>query len=160
MTTIEGMDDPAGIYLTFELASESYAIEIVNLDQIGALESPRRIPNVPRYVLGLMEFDAGVIPVIDMRMKLDLEDFGSGESRWVIVVKALGEDVGLVVDAVSEVVRFRPDDREDIPQLGAGAGAAGLRGVVRAKDRLCLLLDLDEILAIEDVAPLHVSRQP
>ncbi|HET6764669.1 MAG TPA: chemotaxis protein CheW, partial [Longimicrobiaceae bacterium] len=133
-----------------------YALGILRVREIIQHDALTRVPAAPAWVRGVINLRGSVVPVVDLAVR-----FGMGESavtRWtclVIVEVALrGEQVvvGLMADAVSQVMELRPDDIEPPPSFGTGACGQHLLGMARTEGKFALILDIDGVLASLDAA--------
>jgi purine-binding chemotaxis protein CheW len=132
--------------VSFKLDKEIYGIEITKVREIILITEITRIPQTPHYVKGLINLRSTVIPVIDLRSLFGLqEDELTDESR-IMVLQACGKTIGIVVDAVSEVLRIKRDEIAPPPPTVAGLGREYLTGLVRLEKQLLILLDIDKIL--------------
>jgi len=142
-------------FLAFKLADELFAIEILRVQEIRGITPITPIPNAPHYIRGVMNLRGTIVPVIDLRMR-----FGLGEAEYnrftVIIVVRLGSRIiGLVVDAVSDVLDVAPGDIEAPPDLGARIDTSYLNGMVQRGDQIILLLNLDQLVGLQaDVASI------
>lgn len=147
----------AGKYLTFFLAGEEYGLEILKVSEIIGLQPITRVPRMPEFVRGVINLRGKVIPITDLRMK-----FGMGaedsEDSCIIVVQMRGIQTGIVVDRVSEVVAISEADIEDAPSFGAGIRTEFLLGIGKAGGRVKLLLDIDRVLATEEIVALQAAQ--
>jgi purine-binding chemotaxis protein CheW len=130
-----------GQYLTFLLSGEEYALDILKVQEIKGLPKITPVPNAPPHVLGVMNLRGAVVPVADLRARFGLSVSEDGKSAVVIVANVGARTVGLVVDAVSDVLSFAKSDVEPTPDLGAGVDTSFLTGLAKSGDRLVLLLD-------------------
>ena len=132
--------------VVLELAGEAYGVEIGKVEEIIRMQPVTRIPNGPDFIEGVTNLRGRVIPVLDLRKRFGLPA-SDATRRSRIVVGELGEHtVGLVVDAVSEVLLVGADAVEQPSNLVTSADSAFLRGVAKLDERLILLLDLSRIL--------------
>jgi len=133
--------------VVLELAGEGYAIEISTIQEIIRMQPITRIPNGPGWIEGVTNLRGRVIPVLDLRRRLGLQA-GEVTRRCRIVVAELGgHTLGLVVDAVSEVLRLPAEAVEPPSSLVMTAECTYLRAVARLDERLVLLLDLARLLS-------------
>ncbi|MBX5491031.1 MAG: chemotaxis protein CheW [Chloroflexi bacterium] len=140
--------------VVLELAGEAYGVEIGRVQEIIRMQPITRVPNGPAFFEGVTNLRGRVIPVLDLRKRFGLEATPPTR-RSRIVVAELGEHtVGLVVDAVSEVLRVSADAVEPPSALVTTADSAYLRGVAKLDERLVLLLDLARILGPAEHAAL------
>jgi len=142
-------------FLAFKLADELFAIEILRVQEIRGITPITPIPNAPQYIRGVMNLRGTIVPVIDLRMR-----FGLGEAEYnrftVIIVVRLGSRIiGLVVDAVSDVMDVAPGDIEAPPDFGTRIDTSYLNGMVQRGDQIILLLNLDQLVGLQaDVASI------
>jgi len=144
-----------GQYLTFLLGNEEYAFDILQVQEIKGLPRITPVPNVPAHVRGVMNLRGVIVPVADLRVRFALPEAADARSAVVVVASVAGRTVGLIVDAVSDVLSFRAEDVEPVPDLGAGPDASVVMGLAKAGERLVLLLDLGRLLAT--TTPLDVA---
>jgi purine-binding chemotaxis protein CheW len=137
--------------LTFRLASEEYAIDVLKVQEIKGFAHITQVPNVPAYVKGVMNLRGTVIPVIDLRLKFGLCAGAYDRFTLIVVLNVAQKTVGLVVDAVNAVVSVPASDISDPPDLASGLGEQMVSAMARLKDRLILLLNVEAIVA--DLAP-------
>jgi purine-binding chemotaxis protein CheW len=140
-------------YLTFALCGEDFGIDILQVQEIKCLSRITPIPNTPRHVKGVLNLRGTVVPVVDLRAK-----FGIGEIEYnrftVIIVVNVGRRVmGLVVDAVSDVLNLDADDVQPPPELGGNLDLSFVTGMARAGERLVTLLDIGRLLSEEAAIP-------
>ena len=141
--------------VSFHLADESYGIEITKVREIILMGEITRIPQTPGYVKGLINLRSTVIPVIDLRIRFGLPETElTGDSR-IMVINVRGKMIGIIVDAVSEVLRISNDQIAPPPPTVAGLGREYLTGLVRLEEQLLILLDIDKLLGEEETAGLE-----
>ncbi len=139
----------------FHLAEVSYGIEITKVREIILMGEITRIPHTPEYVKGLINLRSTVSPVIDLRIRFGLREVDlTGESR-IMVINVRGKMIGIIVDAVSEVLRISHDQITPPPPTVAGLGREYLTGLVQLEEQLLILLDIDKLLGQEDTAALE-----
>lgn len=133
-------------YLTFQLGSEAYGLEILRVQEIRGYSAVTPIPNTPLELRGVMNLRGTVIPVVDLRRCLGLAPI-EDERGTVIIVVALGhESVGLTVDAVSDVVSLAKTAIQPPPDLFASIDGGFITGIAKLDTRLIVLLDLERAL--------------
>ncbi len=139
-----------GEYLTFNLGDEHYGVDVLSVQEIIGVPHLSRLPRAPDYVLGVMNLRGNVVPVLDIRRKLGLEV--SEEDDPVVVVLHVGEKImGAVVDGVEDVLEIRDQDIQDAPDFSGTVHKDYLRGLTKRDDELLILLELDRLLAPEDL---------
>lgn len=154
MTSAIGQAAPAGAvgsragkYLTFFFGEEEYGIQILRVREIIGLMPITDVPRTPDYVRGVVNLRGKVIPIIDLRLRLDLAAIDATDETCVIVVQGAGEKmVGLIVDKVSEVIDIVQDEVVDAASLGGDVNTGYLLGLGKSEGRVRLLLDIDRVL--------------
>jgi purine-binding chemotaxis protein CheW len=144
LSTRTGFATDGGQYLTFRLGTELYGVEILKVQEIKGFSTITPLPNMPPYVKGAMDLRGTVVPVVDLRAKFALAQADSTQFAVVIVVRVAASVVGVLVDAVSDVLDIPRTDIQAAPDLGVDAGAVS--GLAKAADRVIVLLDIDRVL--------------
>ena len=152
MSGLDTNRDPTGFaadsnqYLTFRLAEEDYGVAILRVQEIKGYSKVTPLPNTPPEIKGVMNLRGTVVPIIDLRTRFGMP--GTEDTRFtVIIVVTVGTRVvGLVVDAVSDVLNVGPKDVVPAPDLGTGVDTSLLTGMARAGDRLVTLLNIDRLV--------------
>jgi purine-binding chemotaxis protein CheW len=138
-------------YVTFMIDDRSYGIEITKVREIKGWSEPTELPNAPHAMRGVLNLRGIIVPVFDLRAR-----FGQGETQareeHVVFVVALGERlIGVLVDAVSDILTLEPEDVLSVPELESGADQRFLSGLVARDDRLVALLKLEELFDISEL---------
>jgi purine-binding chemotaxis protein CheW len=148
-------DPEAQQVLTFELGNETYGFEILRVREIRGWTAVTRIPQAPPHMLGVLNLRGAVVPVLDLRMRFGLERADYTKVTVIIVVSVASQvgrrDVGVVVDAVSDVVDFSLADIRPVPDLrtanlGTEFATDYIRGLVPAGERMVVLIDIDRLI--------------
>ncbi|MBW2689867.1 MAG: purine-binding chemotaxis protein CheW [Deltaproteobacteria bacterium] len=136
-------------YLAFHLSDEEYALDIRQINEIIKVREFTDIPRAPEFVLGIISLRGVIVPVFDLRQRLNL---GSSElmSTSRIVVCLLDEvTVGLMVDSINQVVDLSDEDVEPPPGVLSGLDREMVAGIGRYQGRMIILLNLPRVLDIE-----------
>jgi purine-binding chemotaxis protein CheW len=136
--------------VVFELAGESYGIDIAAVESIIKMQTITQLPQAPFYVKGVTNLRGNVLPVIDLRLRFGLEAVESSRQTRIIIVTMGRIKVGVVVDGVSEVLRVQDDVIGGLPPMVSTVNSAFLKGIVRLEDRLIILLELAKVLAVDE----------
>jgi purine-binding chemotaxis protein CheW len=134
----------------FRLADEEYGVEIVRAQEIIMPGQITWMPEVPDFICGLINLRGHVVPIVDLRKRLGLEARPNDEQTRIIVVNVEKRIIGMVVDAVTEVLRISGDQVEAPPSSIAGIDHEYIRGLVKLPDKLLILLNIENILSRDD----------
>lgn len=132
--------------VSFKIANEEFGIDILNVQEINKMTQVTKVPNSPEFVEGVINLRGRVIPVVNLRVKMDLPNREYDKDTRIIVVDLSGKTVGFLVDSVSEVLRIPRNIMEPPPSIVAGINSNYITAVGKLEDRLLILLDLDKIL--------------
>jgi len=138
-------------YLTFMLAQEQYGLNILQVREIRGWEKATRVPNSPDHVRGVLNLRGTIVPIMDLRMRFGLPAEPYSKETVVIVVRSSGRDgaersLGLVVDAVSDVLVARDDQIISTPEFGAHVPTENILGLVSDGNNMVMLLDVGSLL--------------
>jgi purine-binding chemotaxis protein CheW len=148
-----------GKFLTFSLANEEYGIGILKVREIIGMMPIRTVPQTPGFVKGVINLRGKVIPVVDLRLKFSMSETEYTDRSSIIVVDVAVDPakfihIGIVVDYVSEVVNIKADEIEAAPAFGSRLNTEYILGMAKIGKGVKILLDIDRILAGEDLAGL------
>jgi len=156
---VKAMADREGKYLTFSLAEEEYGIGILKIKEIIGMMPITTVPQTPEFVKGVINLRGKVIPVVDLRLRFCMEAIDYTERTCIIVVEIEGESdvvlIGIVVDAVSEVLNIKGEDVENTPTFGTKLNTDYILGMAKMEGGVKILLDIDRVLSADEVAILE-----
>ena len=144
----------AGKYLTFLLAREEYAIQVLKVREIMGIQHITTVPQTPPDVKGVINLRGKVIPVTDLRLKFGLPETEYTQRTCIIVVQLRGESasqVGIIVDEVCEVLNLIESDIQDTPDFGHGVSTPYLLGMAKVKGKVKILLDIDHVVSAQEI---------
>ncbi|MBI1362419.1 MAG: chemotaxis protein CheW [Proteobacteria bacterium] len=150
------MDDQ---YLTFTLADELYGVDILKVQEIRGWSGVTQIPNCPPYIRGVVNLRGAIVPILDMRRRFAMEETPFTPYTVVIVVNVQGRTVGLVVDAVSDVVNLKEDDLRPPPDFGTAIDNTYLRALAQIGEDMVILLNVDDMLRSSELLAVDKIRQ-
>ncbi|MGA1846868.1 chemotaxis protein CheW [Deferribacter abyssi] len=130
----------------FKLGDEEYAIDILKVQEIIRMVEITSVPRVDHFVLGVMNLRGKVIPVVDLRLRFNLEKSDFDKNTRIIVVTFEKESIGFVVDEVTEVMRITKSIVEPTPPLVGSVGQEYILGICKYNERLIILLDIDRVI--------------
>ena len=146
-------------FLTFLLAGEEYGVDILRVQEIKGWDSVTNIPNTPEYIRGVINLRGTIVPIIDMRLRFNLEVKEYDATTVVIVLNAKSEDkpdrtMGVVVDAVSDVYNVPMKDIKPSPDFGTAVDTEFVTGLATVGETMVIVLDIDHMLNAAELAVL------
>lgn len=142
----------------FRLAQEEYGLPITKVQEINRLVPITKLPQTPDFMEGIINLRGRIIPVIDLRKRFQLAVADYTEDNRIIIVEVNGQTVGIIVDAVTEVVRLAAASVEPPPPSFI-IDAQYIHGVGKLDERLLILLDIDKILTSQEEIVLKQIKQ-
>lgn len=143
-------------FLSFTLGAEEYAVDILKVQEIRSWEPVSRIPNVPSYEKGVVNLRGAIVPIIDLRERFELGHKGYTNLTVVVVLQIQNEIgknqiMGVVVDAVSDVINVTKQKIQKAPNFGAKVSTEFIEGLVAKNERMVMLLDVYKLLKLENL---------
>jgi len=132
--------------VVFQLCDEYYGLGIEAVEGIIKMQAITKVPHTPNYIRGVTNLRGTVLPVLDLRIRFGLSKKESGKDTRIIVLKSQGASVGVIVDAVAEVVRVPAGACQPSPSIAMSVDSSYVEGIARVDDRLIILLELEKIL--------------
>ena len=169
VTAHEGEHGDAGVqYLTFILAEEYYGVDILRVQEIKGWTPVTPIPNSPEYLRGVLNLRGAIVPIIDLRMRFNLDQTDYTATTVVIVlwIRSEGKErtLGIVVDGVSDVLNVSPDEIKPTPDFGTVVNTEYISGLSTVNEKMIMLLDVDRLLNMEELTSMEkiqpASSQP
>jgi purine-binding chemotaxis protein CheW len=152
-------NDLTGKYLTFRLAEEDYGIPLLQVKEIIGMMPVTAVPQTPDDVKGVINLRGQVIPVSDLRLRFGIEATDYNDRTCIIVVDIQGTEtttrMGVIVDAVSEVLNVREDEIEPAPSFGARVRTDYILGMANMDETVKILLDIDRVFDPQEIAILE-----
>lgn len=144
-------DDGTDQYLTFILDGEDYGVDILRVQEIKGWEGATPMPNMPEFILGIINLRGTVVPVIDLRKFFKMKSASFDQTTVVIVVKIQDDEhtertMGMVVDAVSEVHNIDKSDLKAAPDFGGVVDMDAIEGLATINDQMIIMLDIDHLM--------------
>ncbi len=155
-------------YVIFRLGGEGYALEVMRVQEVLDVKTLTHVPGGPKSLRGVLNLRGHVVPVYDLRVPFELPiDPNPSKAPSVLMVESsAGADMhvtGLLVDRVSDVLEFSPEDVQPAPQLGLGKATPFVRGLIRHQEGFLLVLDVDRVftaLGSLNAGSLGISAAP
>ncbi len=145
-------------FLSFTLGDEDYGVDILRVQEIRGWEEVREIPNTPDHIKGVLNLRSSVVPIIDLRIRFGLQDIEYKTTTVIIILAVEIADkhsvVGVVVDAVSDVLDVDRGNIKDAPNFGSKVNTKYINGMTMIDERMVILLDTDKLLDLEEMSVL------
>jgi len=138
-------------FLTFQLAGEEYGVGILTVQEIRGWSAVTKVPHTPAWLLGVINLRGVVVPVVDLRLKFNLASAEYNETTVVIILTVGTRVVGVVVDAVSDVITLAASQIKPAPSLGVGANTGHIIGFGTLDERMRILMDVEKLMAGADL---------
>jgi purine-binding chemotaxis protein CheW len=143
-----------GKFLTFQLEGEVFGLEILKVQEIMGLIPITRVPKTPTFIRGVINLRGKVIPVVDLRLKFNMNQNEDTERSCIIVVQVAKDGnritMGTIVDEVSEVLDIQSTQIENSPEFGTSVDTSFILGIGKVGQKVVLLLDVDKVLSVDD----------
>lgn len=146
-------------FLSFSLGKEEYCIDILKVQEIRGYELATPIPNTPAYMKGVINMRGIVVPIIDLRIKLNLASVEYNQFTVVIILSIRGRIVGVVVDSVSDVLGLQAEDIKEAPQLGAAIKTDYIDGLVTIDGRMLIIVDIEKLVEAEEIIQVEKALE-
>jgi len=153
--TVTNSDDTMLQWVTFRLDNETYGINVMQVQEVLRYTEIAPVPGAPPYVLGIINLRGNVVTVIDTRHRFGLTSAETTDNTRIVIIEADQHVVGILVDAVAEVVYLRQSEIETAPNVGNDESAKFIQGVCNKNDELLILVDLDKLLTGEEWAEME-----
>ncbi len=137
-------------FLTFAVNNQDFGIEILRVQEIKNFSRVTPIPNMPECIKGVMNLRGTVVPIVDLRKKFNMPSADYDQFTVIIVVNVSGRIMGLVVDAVSDVLDISPASIEGPPNLGE-VDTSFILGLAKSDEQIVTLLNIEQLLADQRV---------
>jgi purine-binding chemotaxis protein CheW len=149
----------AAEFLTFRLGAEEYGIDILRVQEIRSYEEPTRIANAPSFIKGVVNLRGVIVPVVDLRIKLNCEKVEYNGFTVVIVLNVRGRVVGAVVDSVSDVLELSQELIKPAPEMHTTVDTGFITGIASVGERMLILMDIEALMSGADMGLMDSAAQ-
>jgi purine-binding chemotaxis protein CheW len=143
-------------YLTFELAGEFYALEILRIQEIKGWTHVTSVPNSPAYMQGVINLRGLIVPIVDLRKRFDMEIVPYTQTTVVIIMKVHSErqdrTMGIIVDAVSDVHNIKKSIIKPAPVMHGAISNEFIHGLAKVDHKMIIVINIDALLNSDDLA--------
>jgi purine-binding chemotaxis protein CheW len=147
----------SGEYLSFTLGREEYGIEILKVQEIRGYEEPTQLANAPAFIKGVVNLRGSIVPIVDMRIKFNLESAEYNQFTVVIILNVAGRVVGMVVDSVSDVIQLAGEQVRPAPDFSSTFDTEYITGLGTIDDRMLILVDIEKLMSGDDMALIETQ---
>jgi len=144
-------------FLAFKLGAEEYGIDILRVQEIRSYEKPTRIAKAPDFIKGVINLRGVIVPIVDLRLKFHLDDASYTEFTVVIVLNIGNRVVGIVVDAVSDVITLSSDQLRPVPDFSSTIASEHVLAIGAIEERMLILIDIDKLMTSEEMGLIAQS---
>ena len=134
-------------FLAFKIGEEEYGVDILRVQEIRSFEAPTRMANTPPHILGVINLRGVIVPIVDMRIKFGIDKLDYDSFTVVIVLDIGTQIVGMVVDGVSDVIAFKPEQLRPAPEFTAAIGSDHVMAIGAMADRMLVLLEIEKLMS-------------
>ena len=160
---VAGADQGAQQYLTFSLSGEMFAVGILHVKEIIEYGNVTEIPMMPAFIRGVINLRGAVVPVVDLAARFGGKASQISKRSCIVIIEIrdgeLHQDIGIVVDAVSEVLEIPRAEIEPPPSFGAKIRADFIDGMGKVAGKFVIILNIDRVLSVEEIASLTTVGQ-
>ncbi|MDP3699550.1 MAG: chemotaxis protein CheW [Hylemonella sp.] len=146
-----------GQYLTLRLGQEEYAIDILRVQEIRSYEEPTRMVNAPAFIKGVVNLRGVIVPIVDLRMKLNLDKVEYNDFTVVIILNVRGTVIGAVVDSVSDVVTLAADAIKPAPQFETTLATRFITGLANVDGRMLIVMNMEAMMSNAEMGMLSTA---
>jgi len=151
----QGATTMADRYLTFVLDEEKYGVDILNVKEIIGMQKTTHIPKTPVYVKGVMNLRGQIIPVVDLRLKLEMPETEVQMHTAIIIINIHETNIGFIVDQVDEVAAIGEEQLSEPPKFGSKIDTNFIRNMAKYRDDVVMILDLERVFDADEMSGLE-----
>jgi len=141
--------------LSFKLGNEEYGIDILKVQEIRGYEAVTKIASAPDFIKGVINLRGIIVPIVDMRIRFNLEAPSYDQFTVVIVLNIASRIIGMVVDSVSDVITLSQDQIKPAPEMGTALNTEYLIGLGTLDERMIILIDIDRLMSSSEIGMIE-----
>lgn len=142
-------------YLSFRLGEEIFAVSVKKVLEVLEIQRITRVPKTPQYIRGVINFRGEILPVIETRLKFNMETIEETPKTVIIVfdldVKGKQVVLGAIADSVKDVIEITDDEIKSVPEMGSKYNTKFIKGMIKTNDGFTMLLDIDQVFSEKDL---------
>ncbi|EGT3628578.1 chemotaxis protein CheW [Morganella morganii] len=144
-------------FLSFMLGEEHYALDIMSVKEIRGYESVTKIANAPSFIKGVINLRGDIVPIVDLRMKFAVGAVTYNEFTIVIMLNVFERIVGIVVDAVSDVIKLSAEEILPAPEFGVAFDSRYLKGLATVEDKMIILVNIQALISSDELGLIDAN---
>lgn len=149
------MDDKELKVLIFSIGNNYYAADIMEVERILEYEEPTKLPDAPKFLQGVINYEGNILPVISLSKKFTIENNGKISDVKIIIAKQNNFKTGIIVDLVSEVKDIKRENIEGAPELVGSISKRYIKGLIKIDNKIIIFLNLGEILTEDEKSQIN-----
>lgn len=138
-------------FLTFRLGGEEYGVDIMAVQEIKAWSETRKLPNSPQCMAGVIDLRGIVVPIVDLRCRFHMQTVEADEKNVFIILTIGGRTVGILVDAVADILKVDADEIRPSPGVEVNVQRDMIQGLISIKDQMVVILHTEHLLSMETI---------
>ncbi len=146
-------------FLTFTLGEEEFGVDILKVQEIRGYDTVTRIPDTPDYIKGVINLRGTIVPIVDLRIKFSVGVAEYTPFTVVIILNIGGRVVGMVVDAVSDVISLKPEQIRPAPDFASSVDTAYIMGLGALGERMLIVVDIERLMLSSEMALVDEAAQ-
>lgn len=147
-------------FLTFTLGDEHYGLDIMQVREIRGYEPVTKIANAPPFIKGVLNLRGDIVPIVDLRIKFAVGEATYDQFTIVIMLHISERIVGIVVDAVSDVINIKADEMKPPPEFGVAFDSQYLHGLAPINEQMIILLNIEKLISSKELGLFDTSSVP
>ncbi|MFB2643886.1 chemotaxis protein CheW [Shewanella bicestrii] len=144
-------------FLSFVLGEEHYALDIMSVKEIRGYEPVTKIANAPSFIKGVLNLRGDIVPIVDLRMKFAVGSATYNEFTIVIMLNVFDRIVGIVVDAVSDVIKLAAEEILPAPEFGVAFDSRYLKGLATVEDKMIILVNIQALISSDQLGLIDAN---
>ena len=146
-------------YVTFYISSELYGVPVLKVQEIIGMTKITAMPNTLAFMKGVIDLRGAVVPVIDMRMKFEMDKLDFTSYTVIIIVEVKDRLVGMIVDSVADVINIPVKRIQETPQFSGKINREYIQGIGQKDDTPIIILDVDRILTSDEFESINEDHE-
>ena len=145
-------------YVTFSIGDENFGIDVARAQEVLNLTTITKVPDTMKFMKGVIDLRGRIIPLIDMRLKFNIDERPYDKNTVIIIARIKGVLLGLIVDAVLDVISMTLEDIQDTPHFSIEAGKDAVAGIGRTTKGLVIVLNADRLFTDDEINTMQGNR--